>query len=52
MSVEIILSAKQIELDSNNQAVLNLKATFSRVLPTTSALYKVLTCRPIDQNEL
>lgn len=43
MSVEVILSSKQVELDQNSQAVLNLKATFATVAPSISALYKVST---------
>lgn len=41
MSVEIILSSKQIELDNYNQATLNLKAVFPALPCDISCLYKV-----------
>ena len=41
MSVDIILSSKQIELDQYNHAVLNLKAVFAALPPAIVALYKV-----------
>lgn len=47
MSVEIILSSKQIELDQYNHAVLNMKALFASLPPAIVALYKVaeVICR-------
>ena len=41
MSVEIILSHKQVILDDYNHSVLNLKATFAALPPNIYTLYKV-----------
>lgn len=42
MSVDLILSSKQIELDQYNHAVLNIKAIFAALPPAIVALYKVV----------